>query len=77
VAHGVSEKRWDAELKPSAYIRRVERLRVVKEVGRSCSAPYRALFAVKELPALPKVDVSLRYTLSELGVYVPQIGDSC
>ncbi len=40
--------------------------------GFGWTAPYRALFAVKELQSLPTVGVSSRYTLSGLAVYVPQ-----
>ncbi|MFI5059280.1 MAG: LIC_10190 family membrane protein [Candidatus Acidiferrales bacterium] len=39
--------------------------------------PYRALGSVKELPALPKADVTVRHTVSGLGVYVPAQGNLC
>src|ERR1700674_18916 len=39
--------------------------------------PYRALGSMKELPALPKADVTVRETISGLGVYVPAQGNLC
>jgi hypothetical protein len=39
--------------------------------------PYRALLAVKELPRLPKGNLTVRYTVSGLGVYVPAQGNLC
>lgn len=39
--------------------------------------PYRSLLAVKGLPPLPKVDLSLRHTSSGLAVYVPAHGNQC
>jgi hypothetical protein len=39
--------------------------------------PYRALFAVKELPRLPTGHLIVRYTLSGLAVYVPAQGNLC
>jgi hypothetical protein len=39
--------------------------------------PYRALFAVRELPALPKADLDVRHTPSGLAVYLPAEGGNC
>ena len=41
------------------------------------SQPYRTLLAVKELPGLPNADLTVRYTVSELAVYVPSEGIQC